>query len=74
MNRDKALEYDAELLTAENSMLQEERFELGYRLGLAEGITAALNAICDLKEDFELDEDMVAKLRNIRSTHSAPIS
>lgn len=60
-------EKDANLISMENRLLQEEKFELGYRLGLAEGVSAVLEAVCNLNEDFKLDSDTIEKIKNLHN-------
>ena len=78
------LKKDVEVAETENRELQEEKFELGYRIGLSEGIAAALEAINDLSdqvmyycctgcgeevEHLEISPEILQKIRKI---HQAP--
>ena len=60
-------EKDANLISMENRLLQEEKFELGYRLGLAEGVSAVLEAVCNLYAEFILDSDTIEKIKNLHN-------
>jgi hypothetical protein len=62
---------DIELTEFENKLLQEEKFELGYRLGITEGLSAALEAILQLNMDngikTKITPEVIEKLREIQA-------
>ena len=61
---------DVQLTEFENRLLQEEKFELGYRLGVAEGLAAALEAISEISFDDDpvVNKRVIERLRAIKTS------